>query len=201
MESTASSGSGQSPPVFNTISHGGYRLLAATVNSLYSFWWDVTNDWGLNLLKSHAEDSQKRLPRRLVLTRLHTPAEDPDVMCLSSSGMPRHAADLFAHERHLFRPMLRPTLLFPIPVYLAVMVLNCVLRLMWLVRPLGVVEVKSHAGLANFCLQLGELIRRWIWVFIRVEWEMVKKCDTKLSNDADEPEMITSAAVQLIPAL
>jgi hypothetical protein len=45
---------------------------------------------------------------------------------------------------------------------------------------------------------MGELIRRWIWVFIRVEWEMIKKGHKKPPNDGDEPEyeIIGSAAVE-----
>lgn len=29
------------------------RLLSVFINSLFSFWWDVTNDWGLDLLRWH----------------------------------------------------------------------------------------------------------------------------------------------------
>lgn len=32
----------------------GNRLLAVFVNSIFSFWWDVTNDWGLDLLRPSA---------------------------------------------------------------------------------------------------------------------------------------------------
>jgi EXS family len=163
----------------------------------------VENDWGLNLFRSQsAEDSQKRPspPKRLVLPRLHTSVfsvpEDTDD---TSSEKPRLPDELFAHQ-HIFRSRLRPTLLFPSVVYLGVVLLNFMLRLTWLMRPLGFVEVQSHAGLANFCLQMGELVRRWIWVFIRVEWEMIKKGQghTTPPNNGDEPEyeMIISAAVE-----
>lgn len=195
------------PKALETSWHGEHRLfrlwlLAATVNSLYSFWWDVANDWGLNLLKSHtAEDSQKRPspPKRLVLPHLYNPVFSVPV-CLddTSSEMSRLPTNLFVH--HLFRSKLRPTLHFPSPVYLAVMLLNFVLRLTWLMRPFGLVEVQSHAGLANFCLQMGELIRRWIWVFIRVEWEMIKKSQghtiPPINGNEPEYEMIASAAIE-----
>ena len=184
----------------SNLSDENYRLLAAIINSLYSFWWDVVNDWGLNLLRLHsAEDFQKQpsLPKPLVLPRRHTVFSVPDDSENASFNMPRFPADFFADQ---FRSRLRPSLNFPSPVYPAVVLLNFLLRLTWLMRPFGFVEVQSHSGLANFGLQMGELIRRWIWVFIRVEWEMIKKGQghTKLANDGDEPEyeMITSTAVE-----
>jgi EXS family len=168
-----------------------YRLLAATVNSFYSFWWDVENDWGLNLLSiQSAKDSQKRPspPKRLI--DLPVPEDMADG---TSSEQNRLPAVPFARS-YLFRPRLRPTLLFPPSVYLAAVLLNFMLRLTWLMRPIGFVEVQSHAGLANFFLQMGELVRRWIWVFIRVEWEMIKKNQGHTTiSDEPEYEMIISA--------
>ena len=35
------------------------RVLAVLVNSLYSFWWDVTNDWGLSLLTKNGWSSNQ----------------------------------------------------------------------------------------------------------------------------------------------
>lgn len=145
----------------------------------------MTNDWGLDLLKTHcAEEYQKRppLPRRLVLPRLH----EADGFRPSPSEIPWLPIDLLAH--HSPRSRLRPTLLFPSPVYLAAVLLNLMFRLTWLMRPLGLVEVQSHVGLANFFLQMGELIRRWIWVFIRVEWEVIKKGESHTLHDGDESE-------------
>lgn len=53
----------------------------------------------------------------------------------------------------------------------------------------SVVNVKSHAGMANFALKMAELFRRWMWVFVRVEWEMIKKDSGGLSKvRADDPE-------------
>jgi hypothetical protein len=170
---------------------GDPRLLAATVNSLYSFWWDVTNDWGLNLLKLHSK-------RHLVPAFSGT--EDLDDAEPSSSGVHRLAANLFAHQHPSFRSRLRSTLLFPLPIYLVTVLLNLMLRVVWLVKPFGFVVAKSHVDLASFFLQLGELIRRWLWVFIRVEWEMIKKEQghLKVPGDAEEPEYenILTAEVQ-----
>jgi hypothetical protein len=64
------------------------------------------------------------------------------------------------------------------------------LRVVWLAKPFGFVVAKSHVDLASFFLQIGELIRRWLWVFIRVEWEMIKKEQghIKVVGDGEEPE-------------
>ena len=158
-------------------------------NSMYSFWWDVTNDWGLNLLKiSPAEDPQERPSRlrRLILAQAHT--SPPDVHELRDL---RGSSGPTASNLHHPVPLLRPILLLPQFVYLGVVLLNLVLRLTWLMKPLGFLKVESHAGVANFYLQMGELLRRWLWVFIRVEWETIKKgCEgqTRHRNEDEESE-------------
>jgi len=65
-------------------------LLAAAANSLYSFWWDVTNDWGLDLLRfgpSNTKSTERQLPKPLLLAQLHsnTPSGNrPSIDSLSS---------------------------------------------------------------------------------------------------------------------
>ena len=49
-----------------------------------------------------------------------------------------------------------------------------------------------------FWLQVAELVRRWLWVFIRVEWEVIKKAHGRVptymlderSGDEGDYEMI-----------
>jgi len=33
-----------------------------------------------------------------------------------------------------------------------------------------------------FWLEMGELVRRWLWVFVRVEWEVVKTMNNGRSS-------------------
>ncbi|KNZ72888.1 ERD1 like protein [Termitomyces sp. J132] len=110
-------------------------LLAALVNSLYSFWWDVTNDW------------------------------DPS----------RSFAEVANHKRYYHPFGLRHSLYFPLLVYPLLIFLNLILRLTWSMKLFRVVNVSSHADITNFCLKVAELFRRWMWVFIRIEWEMIRK--------------------------
>ena len=113
-----------------------YRLLAALVNSLYSYWWDLTNDWGFDLLRFK-----------------HTKGEDL--------------------RPHPFG--LRARLLYPLPYYPFIVLVNLVLRLTWSVKLSPHLHSHSEGSGVIFWTEVAELVRRWIWVFLRVEWEIVKE--------------------------
>ncbi|KAF8070596.1 EXS family-domain-containing protein [Lyophyllum atratum] len=190
----------------------GLWLLAGMINSLYSFWWDVTNDWGMDLLKPRSEDEkpESRLPpKRLVLPRLHsaTPLMLPK---RSSSLDPEDSVEssrvveILNHQKHYYPFGLRHSLHFPLLVYPFLIFLNLVLRLTWSMKLFSVVNVSSHAGIANFCLKMAELFRRWMWVFIRVEWEMIKKAreshtNHRVDDGTVDYEMIPSATIERLP--
>ncbi|KAJ7072174.1 EXS family-domain-containing protein [Mycena amicta] len=135
-------------------------LLAAVVNSLYSFWWDVTNDWGLSLLSpNHASQEKPSPPRRLLLSHRSTASEEH---ITTSTTQPYPFG-------------LRSTLLFPLPVYPLVVFLNLVLRLTWSIKLSSHLHSKSEGSVAIFWLEIAEVLRRWLWVFVRVEWEVIKR--------------------------
>ncbi|KAG6842133.1 hypothetical protein C0991_001626 [Blastosporella zonata] len=191
----------------------GLWLLAALVNSLYSFWWDVTNDWGMDILRIRkVDDHGVRLPsgppRRLALPRMHsaTPlisTPDESLEPQDKEELSRSLAELSNHKRYYHPFGLRHSLHFPLLVYPFLIFLNLVLRLTWSMKLFSVVNVSSHAGIANFCLKMAELFRRWMWVFIRVEWEMIKKgreshMKLRTDDEAAEYEMIPSATIERI---
>ena len=165
----------------------------AVVNSIYSFWWDVTNDWGLDLFKLESPSKmahEKRLPRRLVLPHLHsatplmrrdsqeTLVEEP-LRILPLEDPPKH------RRTHPFG--LRPVLLFPLPVYPLLIFLNLVLRMTWSIKLSSHLHT-SEGSVASLWLEVAELIRRWLWVFLRVEWEVIRKAqggDPKIRYDDD----------------
>ncbi|KAF7970287.1 hypothetical protein HWV62_24406 [Athelia sp. TMB] len=160
-------------------------LLAAAVNSLYSFWWDVTNDWGLSLLKPRPSTSEARRnghmspPRPLLLPLMHSEsANSSPRSSLSSAGQP-FAVPPYAppHNHTQAQPYgLRHILLYPLPVYPLVIFLNLVLRLTWSVKLSSHLHSNSSEGsVVIFWLEMAEMVRRWMWVFLRVEWEVVKK--------------------------
>lgn len=179
--------------------HALFRLwlLAAAINSLYSFWWDVTHDWGFDLLlpRSFASGSihsdlhrKSSPPRPLMLPRLHSrtallsgeqvvsPTSNTDL----SEDTYLDLADKPHSPTHLLRPTwhpfgLRPTLLFPLPVYPFAILADLVLRLTWSAKLSSHLHSYADGDLLIFCFELAEMVRRWMWVFIRVEWEVIKR--------------------------
>ncbi|KAF8210444.1 EXS family-domain-containing protein [Mycena galopus ATCC 62051] len=181
--------------------HGEHRLfrlwlLAAAVNSLYSFWWDITNDWGLTLLKPNATSNDRPPPPRPLLL----------------AHLPRSAAEDASSTNHL-RPQqypygLRPTLRYPLPVYPLLVFLNLVLRLTWSIKLSTHLHAKTDGSVAIFWLEMAEVVRRWMWVFLRVEWEVIKKSTSaktprrgegmSLMNDFSGDEM-SDSEYEMVP--
>ncbi|TRM69383.1 EXS family-domain-containing protein [Schizophyllum amplum] len=188
-------------------------LLAAVFNSLYSYWWDVTNDWGFALLKpSPPPDPTSRLPRRLVLPHLHSgvPLIDSDGRSRSPedhrhyghartpSAGHRRTQSIPAAAAAWLTPRLRPTLLLPQPqlTYGALLFVNLVLRLSWSAKLSPhlhrALDGGTHTrfgdalGMGLWVLELAEIVRRWLWVFVRVEWELVRRGDSPSGGSVRE---------------
>ena len=72
---------------------------------------------------------------------------------------------------------LRPRLLYPLPVYPLALFINLILRLTWSVKLSSHLHarVQGEGSLFIFWLEIAELVRRWVWVYIRVEWEIVRR--------------------------
>ena len=70
---------------------------------------------------------------------------------------------------------LRSPLLFrdSIVYYIAVL-LNFVLRFTWSLKLSSHLHTVAELESGVFLMEALELIRRWMWVFFRVEWEVVK---------------------------
>jgi hypothetical protein len=113
-----------------------HRLLAALLNSLYSYWWDLTNDWGFELLRSKPTTGEN------------------------------------VRRPHPFG--LRTRLLYPLPYYPFIVLANLLLRLTWSVKLSPHLHSHSEGSGVIFWTEVAELVRRWMWVFLRVEWEIVK---------------------------
>jgi EXS family len=65
---------------------------------------------------------------------------------------------------------LRSVLLYPRAVYPAMIFLNLLLRMTWSIRLSTHVHATRDGTLVFFWLEVAELVRRWLWVFVRVEW-------------------------------
>lgn len=131
------------------------------VNSGYSFWWDVTNDWGLSLLQSTSGDVSSLATSFPVIHGKDERLDGPLQNSWSSQHYPRG---------------LRPVLLFndPIVYYIAIS-FNLVLRLTWSLKLSSHLHSIAELESGVFLMELLELIRRWMWVFFRIEWETIRK--------------------------
>lgn len=157
-----------------------YRLLAAAVNSLYSFWWDVTHDWGLDLLRprnvpSNTTTRSRSPPKRLVLPGLHPRSTLLGHRASMDEDLDENTViDASKHGHVRFPWGLRPSLLFPLAVYPSAVLADLVLRLTWSAKLSSHLHSYSEGDLIIFWIELAEILRRWMWVFLRVEWEVVK---------------------------
>lgn len=116
--------------------------LSVLVNSLFSFWWDITNDWGLHLL----------LPSRLKASTSNN-------------------------------TVLRRILLLPDPtIYYLIILLDLILRFTWSLKLSSHLHSIHEIEMGIFLLEALEVTRRWIWVYVRVEWEAVRKGGDSLED-------------------
>ena len=70
---------------------------------------------------------------------------------------------------------LRRTLLLPLPIYPFAIMADLVLRLTWSAKLSSHLHSHIEGDRAIFLIEFAEMIRRWMWVFLRVEWELVKE--------------------------
>lgn len=163
---------------------------------MYSFWWDVTNDWGFDLLlpKSVKErrDAASQPPRPLMLPAMHSksasvPSSAGSSPVLLSADDNRNSewSGLLNPEvsarpkQHPFG--LRQMLLLPLHFYPFIIVANLVLRLTWSIKLSPHLHSQSEGSGVMFWTEVAELVRRWMWVFVRVEWEIVKESGERQS--------------------
>ena len=100
---------------------------------------------------------------------------------------------------------LRSRLLYPLPIYPIALFINLILRLTWSIKLSSHLHARaqSEGSLFIFWVEVAEIVRRWVWVFIRVEWEIVKRVQeggghaevangSGLNADADSYELMAS---------
>ncbi|KAI8946062.1 EXS family-domain-containing protein [Xylaria longipes] len=113
-----------------------YRLwmAACTVNSLYSFYWDVAKDWDLTLFDGARARNNPEHPFGLRRTlRIGTPG-----------------------------------------LYYGVIALDLVLRCTWSLKLSPHLDRVADFESSIFIVELLEVLRRWIWIFFRVETEWIR---------------------------
>jgi hypothetical protein len=76
---------------------------------------------------------------------------------------------------------LRRTLLLPLPIYPFAIIADLVLRLTWSAKLSSHLHSNIEGDRAIFLIEFAEMLRRWMWVFLRVEWELVKERELRAS--------------------
>jgi len=147
----------------------------------------VTNDWGLELLKTQVNLTSTDCqipPRQLILPRLQTRCESPPLDCPYPDITDATQEDYWrlndisraTSSRQRSHPWgLRPRLLYPLSVYPLLVFSNLILRMTWSIKLSSHLYTATDGGVGIFWLEVAEIFRRWLWVFLRVEWEVIKK--------------------------
>lgn len=150
------------------------RLMSVVINSSYSFWWDLTNDWGLDLLAKSSTRAREGSPRsrQSIAASTNRSHESFSPLDQTSSG-----------RRDTPYPYgLRAVLVYPLPVYPMIIFLNFILRMTWSIKLSSHLYSQSDGSVLIFWLEMAEVLRRWIWVFLRIEWEVVRRGKDKAST-------------------
>ncbi|KZT42440.1 EXS-domain-containing protein [Sistotremastrum suecicum HHB10207 ss-3] len=152
-------------------------LLCVVINSLFSFWWDITNDWGLTTLHRSSWIAVIEHPAPSHNSHSRTPSRNGSSQPERSHNIvhePRSSTSTFptSHPWGLRTPLV----LFQDPVvyYLAIL-LNLLLRFIWSLKLSSHLHNVAELESGIFLMEALELFRRWIWVFFRVEWEYIKQ--------------------------
>ena len=124
-------------------------LACVFINSLFSFYWDVTQDWGLPILTFSSFSFSF------------------SSFSFSSSPSPpfRGSSSLTSKPRGQIPPYHSPYL------YYVAVILDFFLRCTWSLKLSPHLDYVDDLEGGVFLLQLVELLRRWMWIFFRVEKE------------------------------
>ena len=121
--------------------------LSSFINSAYSFYWDVTNDWNFGFFLK-----------------------------------------FLTNQPHL--EMFRSKMVYSKTVYIVAIIADFQLRFLWIYK-LIYVSGQYDGGykdffvllftseIGNFILEILEIFRRWVWVFLKIETEYVKMLSSK----------------------
>lgn len=82
---------------------------------------------------------------------------------------------------------LRPRLLFPDPlVYHLAIAIDFILRFTWSLKLSSHLHTVSEIESGVFMMEALELFRRWMWVFLRTEWEVVKTMEGQRRDSGEK---------------
>lgn len=187
-------------------------VMAVLLNSFFSFWWDVTHDWGLQMLKwetwtatsasmaQNFKSLHKRSFSSLPPIKQHSPPRNdsdrpksPQLGATTNGnggthsrphhmlggngnlGVPANASSSHLRNQSSFLRAPEHVMLFPPIVYQMAIICDLILRFAWSLKLSShlhhIIELESTA----FYLEAMEILRRWAWTFLRLEWEICKR--------------------------
>ncbi len=133
--------------------------------------------------------------RPLALPTLH--ANGNSVGSFSAASI-----DLTSPRPSNYRPSLRHfglrrRLLFGDPlIYYTAILFNFILRFTWSLKLSSHLHIVADMESGVFVMEALEVLRRWVWVFLRLEWEMLRKEEpvtmngNRLGGDPEEYEFL-----------
>lgn len=81
----------------------------------------------------------------------------------------------------------RKRAMYPWFVYVLALALNLVLRFAWAANRVPSLS-RMHPSHLVLLVELGEVFRRFVWNFFRIEWEMLVQQDRLSTRDGDDEE-------------
>ncbi|KAI4193117.1 MAG: hypothetical protein LQ348_002955 [Seirophora lacunosa] len=141
---------------------GLFRLWLLTVflNSFYSFYWDVAKDWDLTLFSPSSSHHS------------YAPISPSFPSSLSSDPL---SPSFPARHQHPYPYGLRPRTHFHTPqIYYTAIVIDLLLRCTWSLKLSPHLDHWNDLEGSIFVMELAEVVRRWVWIFFRVEAEWVR---------------------------
>jgi hypothetical protein len=92
----------------------------------------------------------------------------------------RSISSLTTPHKSIFRHGLRQILLLPDPiVYHIFTIIDLILRFTWSLKLSSHLHTIAEIESGVFMMEALELVRRWMWVFVRIEWEAVKQAEVR----------------------
>jgi hypothetical protein len=144
------------------------RCIAAFINSMFCFYWDVVHDWDLGQIS-------RRGGHYLLRDRLFYQLNFLSATSTKPAKSPMETSPSLLSPPGSVSPTSpkMPESNGTSTLYYVVVVVNFLLRCLWLLRLLVFYHMQSSYTTV-FIFQLLEIFRRWIWIFFRFEREWLR---------------------------
>ena len=141
---------------------GLFRLwmLAVFANSFYSFYWDVAKDWDLTLFEAITASAKRRIGGPATKSYVYMNGNGNGHVASMGDGYPYG----LRRNRYIHAPS----------VYYVVIGVDLMLRCTWSLKLSPHLDHLNDLEGGIFVMQLLEVFRRWVWIFLRVETEWVR---------------------------